>query len=403
MRSASDSPRVGFAPTTTTVATLTAPPTTVSSTVVPPTADVHPPITTSKSSAPTSVGGRNVVQHTTHTVRIHGRDVDVLLPQGTSLQSYLGGLRASGAFASQHDALDALEALPTSLSTNSNRRPVIGIVLSEPKMLVPGAHKNTEVLLRCVESLGCRAVLIPPCADIAVRGGPKARERVVASMAAQLDGLLGPGGADVDPSVYGETNTHALHTNPMRDQFEAAFVRVALDCELFAFGICRSHQLWNAAAGGSLIQDVEHEGAASISHRHGHHSIFIEHGSMMFEAVRQRALMVNSLHHQAVDLEGWGFRVVARAVDPHSGKPMIEATERWNGITTQYHPELMDNDPTQRALLDTLGRRAHAFAALKQMPAKSLRGWLDLMKADRRYNADDLAWASRDVGRRLPS
>src|SRR5438445_160079 len=53
-----------------------------------------------------------------------------------------------------------------------DERPTIGIVLSEPKMLLTGGHKNTENLIALVENMGCRPVLIPPCADLAATGGP---------------------------------------------------------------------------------------------------------------------------------------------------------------------------------------------------------------------------------------
>ncbi len=337
-------------------------------------------------------------------MRFAGRAVDVLLPRGVDAAAYVAALAKTGAFSAQAAELQTLAQLSTSTAAPAHdRRPTVGIVLSEPKMLVPGHHKNTEMLLALVEQMGCRAVLIPPCADLLVKGGADARARVRHALVQELDGLVGPGGADVDPGIYGEAITDAVHTNPLRDAFEADFVRAALDGDLFAFGICRSHQLWNAAAGGSLIQDVQNEQVVSVSHREGHHPVRVERGSMLFEATRQRALRVNSLHHQAVDLPGWGFKVTARVKDEHTGKEMIEATERWNGITTQFHPELMQDDPAQRALFSTLGRRAHVFALLKSLPAPRLSTLVSALKSDPRFEASDIDWAKRELGRRLPA
>ena len=251
-------------PTSTPSVTVTATVPTSATTLTSATAPIAT-VPTPRAAVSTSVAGRLVpTPGALHAVRIAGRDVEVMLPLGTSLPRYLELLNTCGAFTDQQAELDTLATLtsssaPTATSSSSaaDRRPVVGIVLSEPKMLVPGQHKNTETLLILVEAMGCRAVLIPPCADIAVHGGPTVRQRVIGAMAAQLDGLVGPGGADVDPSIYGEDNTHSLHTNVLRDRFEADFVKTALDADLFGFGICRSHQLWNAAAGGSLLQDVE--------------------------------------------------------------------------------------------------------------------------------------------------
>jgi putative glutamine amidotransferase len=344
-------------------------------------------------------------------VRVAGRDIDVLFPAAgakgdATFRAYLDRLTQSGAFADQKEQLATLQSTSTKTSAPVvDKRPTIGIVLSEPKMLVPGAHKNTETIIALVEKMGCRPVLIPPCGDVLVSGGPQARARAIAALSSSLDGLVGPGGADVDPSIYGEKNTASLQTNVFRDTFEADFARTALDCDLFAFGICRSHQLWNAAAGGSLIQDVQDEHVVSVSHKGGvFHPLMVKKGSMLFEATRQEMLRVNSYHHQAVDFAGWGFRVVGSTRDEGTGKDMIEATERWNGITTQYHPELMQDDPAQRALFETLGRRAHAFALIKSLRKEgtlSLPNLLDKMRTDPRYDATDVAWAKRELARKL--
>lgn len=359
-----------------------------------------------------AVGGRALAGATV-AVRVAGRDVDVLFPaSGTAgnatFQTYLDRLVQSGAFADQKSEIAALKSMTTTTQSQTpvvDKRPVVGIVLSEPKMLVPGAHKNTETILALVEKMGCRAVLIPPCGDILVSGGAEKRARAIAALTSSLDGLVGPGGADVDPSIYGEANTASLQTNVLRDTFEADFARSALDCDLFAFGICRSHQLWNAAAGGSLIQDVQEEKVVSVSHKGGvFHPLMVKKGSMLFEATRQEMMRVNSYHHQAVDFAGWGFRVVGTTRDEGTGKDMIEATERWNGITTQYHPELMQDDSAQRALFETVGRRAHVFQLVKSLRSEgalSLPTLLDKMRNDTRYDASDVEWVKRELGRRL--
>jgi gamma-glutamyl-gamma-aminobutyrate hydrolase PuuD len=354
-------------------------------------------------SVATSVGGKAVAGHV-ELVRIPGRDVDVMLPRGVDFHGYVSALIKSGAFPAQSAELAKLVEMAATPAPPPDKRPIVGVVISEPRMLVKDVHKNTENILALVEAMGCRPVIVPPCADLTVPGGPAARERTWAAMASQLDGLVGPGGADVDPSIYGAETTHSVNTNLLRDTFEAGFVKVALDCDLFAFGICRSHQLWNAAAGGSLVQDIQHDGLTSVSHKEGEHPLRVSRRSMIFETTRQEALRVNSLHHQAVDFTGWGFRVVGRTLDEGTGKEMIEATERWNGITTQYHPELMQEDPAQRRLFSTVGRRAHVFALVKELRKAgpvTLPQVLERMRDDARYDPSDVAWAKRELTRRL--
>lgn len=73
------------------------------------------------------------------------------------------------------------------------------------------------------------------------------------------------------------------------------------------------------------------------------------------------SFLANSYHHQAVERPGDGLRVSGVVHDKETGADTIEATEDWNVLTTQFHPEAAQNDTTQRALLSTLGRRAQIF------------------------------------------
>ena len=244
-------------------------------------------------------------------VKLAERGVEVMLPGNATFQEWAHALQRANVFPDQAAAMSALcKAKTVDVAHDPNdKRPIVGIMISEAKML-SGAHKNTDTLVDLVEKMDCRPVLVPPCADLVVTGGPDARQRAIAALASTLDGIVGPGGADVDPSIYGEQNTDSIGTNVVRDRFEADFTRTALDGELFGFGICRSHQLWNAAAGGSLVQDVQHENVVSVSHKSGEHGLRVKRRSMIYEAVRQESFRVNSFHHQAVDFAGWGFRVV---------------------------------------------------------------------------------------------
>jgi putative glutamine amidotransferase len=72
-----------------------------------------------------------------------------------------------------------------------------------------------------------------------------------------IDGLLLSGGSDLDPDYYGEECAHELGvTNPERDAFEVALLRLALQRRVPIFGICRGMQVLNVALGGTLYQDL---------------------------------------------------------------------------------------------------------------------------------------------------
>lgn len=266
--------------------------------------------------------------------------------------------------------------------------PRVAIMLSDPRKLIPGEDPELDHLIDLMISMGCTPVLIPPCADRAIADEDIDGPRALHAMVAHLDGILGPGGADVDPAIYGEENQFSRNTNFQRDRFEADFVRIGMLSNLYMFGICRSHQLWNAAAGGTLVQDVQAEGLSHISQSQADFQIdgaspFIlrdADGNVRFEnrvllepdsqiariLDGVESILTNSYHHQAVDVPGEGFRVTGKVWDEETKRHTIEVTERWNALTTQFHPEGMQRDPQERELLETLGRRALVFALLRR-------------------------------------
>ena len=74
--------------------------------------------------------------------------------------------------------------------------------------------------------------------------------------AERCGGLLLPGGADVNPALYGQENTASRGIDDSRDRDELALIRRFFACGRPILGICRGHQVLNVAFGGDLIQDV---------------------------------------------------------------------------------------------------------------------------------------------------
>ncbi|HSN97169.1 MAG TPA: gamma-glutamyl-gamma-aminobutyrate hydrolase family protein [Candidatus Nanopelagicales bacterium] len=299
--------------------------------------------------------------------------------------------------------------------------PRVGVVLAHPAKLVPGRDEEVTRLVGDVIRLGCRPLLIPPCADVLA---PAAERSAAVAVVRELDGLLGPGGDDVDPAIYGEPDIHAENTNYRRDRFEADLALAAMRAPMYLFGICRSHQLWNAAAGGSLVQDVQAEGFSSLSQRQGDFGIagdapFVVRkpdGGAVFENLVElephseiarilggpRAILTNSYHHQAVDVPGEGFTVVGTVWDPGTQRRTIEATERWNAITTQFHPEVMLRDPMHREMYETLGRRARVLRMLKAGAGdgEALLARMGQHPAGH-FDDSDLEWVRRELAPRI--
>lgn len=159
------------------------------------------------------------------------------------------------------------------------------------------------------------------------------------------DGLLLTGGADIDPSYFGqEPHPDLGMVDAERDAFELALYQVAKARKLPVLGICRGIQLVNVAEGGTLHQ---HLGALSglIQHRQRDngpslsHQVRLEPTSHLAKIFGQDTIRSNSFHHQAIDQLGRNLRAVARTSDG-----ILEAVAGTTGsfvLAVQWHPEML--------------------------------------------------------------
>jgi gamma-glutamyl-gamma-aminobutyrate hydrolase PuuD len=357
------------------------------------------------------------VPHPLQLLRL-GSGPDILFPgrHPAELSRYLDKIAKTQLFDAQ--TLAQVQGLPIHHAVGDDGRPLVGIMLSEPSQLLPDHHHLLGLHLERVREIGARPVLLPPMADLVM--APAQRARTIRAQVAELDGLLGPGGDDVHPRIYDAIPTFSLSTNYPRDVYEADIARAAMHSLLFMFGVCRSHQLWNAASGGALFQDVRKNGRSKLSQNQLDYGLrpeqpfklFSLSGKLVYEnrvglyaasearmALSADSIVANSLHHQAVATPG-AFRVSGVALDPDTGTETIEMTERWNGITMQFHPELMPSDKSQRALYDLFGRRAHVFRMRREQGAAVNPTALERsMRASGRFLDTDFRWLRANAAR----
>jgi putative glutamine amidotransferase len=153
----------------------------------------------------------------------------------------------------------------------------------------------------------------------------------------RLDGLLLGFGRDLEPGRYGaEPHPAMTEHSPVRDAYELALAREALDRGMPILGICRGMQILNVALGGTLYRDRSEYPAGAKEHpggdwdrwdlvceaalgrgefpEHPEHPLEVARTSLLASALGTSA-SVNSYHHQAVDRLGSGVRAVAWAPD----------------------------------------------------------------------------------------
>jgi putative glutamine amidotransferase len=182
----------------------------------------------------------------------------------------------------------------------------------------------------------------------------------------EVDGLLLPGGWDVDPSFYGERRDDKVgETDPELDETELELFRQAREREIPVLGICRGQQVINVALGGSLVQHLEDHDVRAQGRRHLAHTIEVDPDSELGRAAGEHKLRVNSLHHQAIRKLASGLQQTARGEDG-----TVEGVESDDGliVAVQCHPEELTTDlPWARRLFERFVARARGR---KSKPAR---------------------------------
>ncbi|MCO5974044.1 gamma-glutamyl-gamma-aminobutyrate hydrolase family protein [Actinoallomurus soli] len=184
--------------------------------------------------------------------------------------------------------------------------------------------------LRAIERVRAVPVLIPPSIRAAV-----------AAHVERLDGLVIAGGADLDPSLYGEPpHERTGPPQPHRDGFELALLRAAIDADLPFLAIGRGMQALNLLREGSLIQHlpdvVGGDAHAPASGWTGRHRVQLSASSALGRILGEQ-VEVPTRHHQAIKRLGKGLVAVGWAEDQ-----VVEAVELQGyrfGIGVQWHPE----------------------------------------------------------------
>lgn len=211
------------------------------------------------------------------------------------------------------------------------RKPVIGITGN----FGDKGCELAEAYYRSVLAAGGTPLIIPPFTD----------SDAIATVLAEVDGLMLSGGADVNPLYCGEDPLPALHgINPRRDAMEMWLVRMAFDRQIPILGICRGIQVMTVALDGIIWQDIyTQEAGARIKHSQdlergvASHWVNVERDSTLYNIMQTERIAVNSFHHQAVREPGPHLRVVARSSD--GVVEAVESSEQKSILGVQWHPE----------------------------------------------------------------
>lgn len=233
--------------------------------------------------------------------------------------------------------------------------PLVGMTCSTLRSEPAGGPLRfcqNQTYVQAVARAGGAPLLIPDITD----------QVLLRSLYDACQGLLLPGGGDIDPARFGEQlHPKCGQISPDRDEVEVTLTRWAIRDGKPLLGICRGIQVLNVALDGSLHQDIADQvpGAGRHDWFPGHprdrlsHVAQITPGTRLAKLLGEVSLEVNSLHHQAVKKVAPQLTVAGRASDG-----VIEALEMADhpfAFAVQWHPEeLALHDHRAQRLFDAL-------------------------------------------------
>lgn len=161
--------------------------------------------------------------------------------------------------------------------------------------------------------------------------------------------LLLPGGGDITPAFFGQTDHGSNNIDTELDILQLQALEFFLRQKKPVLGICKGLQLINVCLGGTIIQHIDtaeaHRWKGSDQTHYVYHSGLSR--TDFFYQLYGLSAQVNSAHHQAIDKLGEDLHPVCRAKDNiiegimHTSLPVI---------AVQWHPERIPDGSGDRLL-----------------------------------------------------
>lgn len=252
-----------------------------------------------------------------------------------------------------------------------NIKPLIGISANYGD----NNSKLAENYYKSVVAVGGVPVIIPVTDDLTT----------IEAIVGKLDGILLSGGGDMHPRYYKEEPIPENGTpDELRDRYDVALIKSAVEYQLPVLGICRGMQVINTVFGGSLYQDINVQYADKKPMCHSQNeersvttqTASVVTDSLLYSIVNCNTLPINSIHHQAVKRIADGFRAVAFADDG-----ICEAIESlyYPILGVQWHPEHLSGadaagehyDNPHRKIFGWLVDEAKIFSRAKRIHRSS--------------------------------
>jgi putative glutamine amidotransferase len=242
----------------------------------------------------------------------------------------------------------------TKFSLNDKKRPIIGLTTYRKTAEDSGAplYGLMRSYVKAVAGAGGIPLLIPLGLDT----------NDLFEILNRVDGLVLPGGGDIDPAAYhGSSHEQLRGIDDDRDRVEINLAREAVKTAKPFLAICRGHQVLNVALGGTMWEDIATQMPGAIRHDYyGNgartdrpHTVQVRRGSQLAAILNSETVPVNSLHHQG--LRDLAPELSVSAIAPDGLVEGVEIEGHPFAVGVQWHPEnLVKIDPAMNKLFASL-------------------------------------------------
>lgn len=198
------------------------------------------------------------------------------------------------------------------------------------KIGIAGRKGKTDNYENACVSLG-----LSPCTSLSL------------SKLTSCDALILPGGGDITPGFYGQSNHASRSIDTELDILQLQALEYFVRNKKPVLGICKGMQLINIYFGGTLTQDLSEGICHQIAEGDVMHLSYVQEDCVLSH-LYGKEFQINSNHHQAVDKLGKGLRVVQTSKDG-----IVEgiAHETLPVFAVQWHPERLPFVQTKKASL----------------------------------------------------
>ena len=212
--------------------------------------------------------------------------------------------------------------------------------MGRPRIALPEIDQDVRNYTRALYAAGMEPVLISVQREQVKQNYQQDYLDFSQFRGENYDGLLIPGGGDINPACYGQQNRGSVWIRDCLDRLQLDVLDAFVRREKPVLGICRGHQLINVYFGGSLDQDI----AVKASHSRnpdGRDNVHQEQvrPQCWLSGIYGKCFAHNSCHHQAVATLGNGL--VIDGICPEDGTVEAMHHEELPVYGVQWHPERM--------------------------------------------------------------